>query len=112
MKYIRWILYLIIAAAALVIAAGNKQLVSLHLNPLDTSAASALTLPAMRLSVIIFATLAIGFVLGGIFMWFRHHHYRKTARTMRWEASEAQNEVQRLQKQVKRGGGTNLPATS
>ena len=112
MKFIRWFIYLLVAAAALVIAVGNKQLVNLHLNPLDTSGVSPFTLSSLRLSVVIFGALAIGFILGGIFMWFRHHYYRKTARNMRFEATAAQQEVQQLKKRAKGGGGTNLPALS
>lgn len=112
MRLVRWIIYLIVAAAALIIAVGNKQLVTLHLNPLDTSGTSVLTLPPMRLSLIIFVTLAVGFVLGGIFMWIRHHHYRKTARVMSSEVKAAQHQVEQLKKKVEGGGGTNLPALS
>ena len=111
MKLVRWLLYLVVAAVALIIAAGNKQLVQLHLNPLDTSGASLLTLPPLRLSVVIMGAVLIGFVLGGVFMWFRQHQYRKNARVLRTEAKAARSEVQQLKEQAE-GSGGKLPALS
>lgn len=111
MKLVRWFLYLVVAVVALVIAAANKQLVQLHLNPLDTSGGSFLTLPPMRLALVIMGALLIGFVLGGIFMWFRQHQYRKTARIMRNEARTAQSEVKHMKAKAE-GSGPNVPALS
>jgi len=111
MKYLRWLVYLVVGAGALIVAVANKQMVQIHLNPLDTSGSNILSLAPMRLSMVIFLAMLIGFVLGGIFMWVRQRQFRKTARIMRDQAKAAQSEVQHLKKQVE-GAGGKFPALS
>ncbi|MCP1337216.1 LapA family protein [Futiania mangrovi] len=109
MKLVRFVCYLVAALLFGVIAFANRQVVTLHLDPFNPEAGY---LPSVetRLAIVILATLMIGFVAGGIVMWFVQGKHRKAARAARADARIAHREAEEAQAKLPppRPGG--LPA--
>jgi uncharacterized integral membrane protein len=77
----RFLLIVVVVPIAIVLialAVANRGLIAFTLDPFNPGN-PALTLQA-PLFVILFATLAIGMVIGSVATWFRQGRYRKAAR--------------------------------
>ncbi|MGB6536435.1 MAG: LapA family protein [Xanthobacteraceae bacterium] len=77
------------------IAMVNRQAVTVSFDPFSSSApAAALTLP---LFVIIFVTLVVGVIVGGLAVRLGHGRWRRMARRLEREAGELRAKIEALQ---------------
>lgn len=104
------ILLLPIAILVIVLAVANRQPTMLSLDPLSPAQpAYSITVPLFWL---LFATLFIGIVLGGLGAWVKQGKWRERARKKKREAAALRNETERLKEaaQVHEPGRPGLPA--
>jgi uncharacterized protein HemY len=93
-----------IVAAALSVA--NRGSVVLSLDPLSDAPRWSLTAP---LFVLIFVTLGVGVLIGGIATWVRQGKWRQAARAERAKAESLRQEVERLRERVTAPPALTLP---
>jgi hypothetical protein len=92
-----------VAIALISFSVANRQIVDVSFDPTGaTDPAFALQLPMF---VVIFATLAVGLLLGGIGTWFTQGKHRKLARKKKQEADKWQFEAEK-QKETQDKAGT------
>ena len=82
-----------VAIALISFSVANRQIIDISFDPTGAAdPAFALHLPIF---VVIFATLAIGLLLGGIGTWFTQGKHRKLARKKKQEADKWQFEAEK-----------------
>ncbi|MBL6432219.1 MAG: DUF1049 domain-containing protein, partial [Alphaproteobacteria bacterium] len=91
------------------LSVANRHTVSLSLNPLDPQD-PRLTIPDIPLFWIIFASLGVGIIVGGLGAWAKQGRWRKEARVKRREADRWHNEADRLKAVHEPAKGPALPA--
>lgn len=98
MRFLKYLLLIPIVAAALVVALGNRQIVTLHLHPFREGELPDLTLD-VPLYLVLLLTLMVGVVIGGFATWLEQGKHRAAARRARAEVrrltTEAARAVQR-----------------
>ena len=106
-----------VAIALISFSVANRQIINLSFDP--TGAADPAFAIQLPIFVVIFATLAIGLLLGGIGTWFSQGKHRKLARQKKQEAdkwkfeAEKQKEVQELADTfAKTTSGSSFPVTT
>jgi uncharacterized integral membrane protein len=83
-----------LAVIAIVLSVANRETVSFSFDPFGvTDPPWAIRAP---LFVLLFATLAIGVLTGGVATWLRQHKWRRAARGERANAQRLRQEVERL----------------
>lgn len=93
-KLTRWLFVVPLALVVLVLAVANRHAVPLRWNPFDpASAADGVELP---LFLVVFATLAIGALIGGFVVWNAQRRFRRAAREEHRKAVKLEDEVQRM----------------
>jgi len=88
-----------ISIIVLMLAVANRQSVALVLDPFAGEAGPSVAVP---LFVVVFVTLILGVVLGGVTVWLAQGRYRKAARHARREARYAHEEADKLRTVVAR----------
>jgi uncharacterized integral membrane protein len=82
---LKWVILLPILAAIVLLAVGNDQSVTVHLNPFDTGdAVLRVDLPLYQIA---FGLFALGVVVGGLIVWANQAEYRRRARDRSNEAA-------------------------
>ncbi|MCB1489420.1 MAG: LapA family protein [Bauldia sp.] len=92
----RFLIYFVLIPLALIgiaLAVANRHAVVLSFDPFN--AASPALSVSVPLFVLLFATLAIGVIIGGAAAWFRQGRWRRQARSERVEADRLRREVER-----------------
>jgi uncharacterized integral membrane protein len=82
-----------LALLAIAFAIGNHHDVTLYFDPIS-SEPQGYTIPVY---VVIFATLILGVLIGGIANWLGQHSYRRTARVARREVERLRGDLDRIQ---------------
>lgn len=101
MRFLKYLLLVPIVAAALLVALGNRDVVTLHLHPFREGEIPDLTLDVpVYLEMLL--TLMVGVVIGGFATWLEQGKHRAAAR-------RARAEVKRLTAEAARA---RAPATS
>lgn len=95
MRYIRYLFLAVIGLALIIVALGNREMVTLKLAP-DALAApfgltGSVTLP---LFLVIFLGIVVGLLIGFVWEWMREFRFRN-------ELSRKGKEVHRLEREVK-----------
>jgi len=94
--FFKWLLLLPLAAFAVMLAIANRQDTVLVFDPAGVFPALRLTAP---LFAVVFASVALGVVLGGAAVWLGQGRVRRAARLARAEASRLTAENERLRAQ-------------
>jgi uncharacterized protein HemY len=100
------VLFVLLPLAVIVVAlsVANRELVTLSLDPFGSPAPRwSLTLP---LVVVLYATLGLGVLLGGVATWLKQGKWRQAARAERANAARLRQEVERLRERI----AASLPA--
>ena len=105
-RILAFLVLLPLAVVVVALAVANRRGLTLSLDPFNTeNPAVSLTAPVY---VVVFATFALGIVLGGIAAWFGQGRWRREARERRAEAARWRSEAMRLrEREAERAG---LPA--
>ncbi|MEP3046867.1 MAG: lipopolysaccharide assembly protein LapA domain-containing protein [Roseibium sp.] len=94
-RFIKNLILLAIAVVLVPLSVANRHTVSLSLNPFDPQD-PRLTVPDIPLFWIIFASLGIGIIIGGMGAWAKQGRWRKEARNKRREADKWHQEADQL----------------
>ena len=94
-RFIKNMILLAIAVILVPLSVANRHTVSLSLNPFDPQD-PRLTVTDVPLFWIIFASLGIGIIVGGIGAWAKQGRWRKEARIKRREADKWHKEADQL----------------
>src|SRR4051812_40052358 len=93
-SFLKWLLFLPIAAIIVIFAVVNRQSVGVVIDPFGSD------IPGLRfeapLFAVIFLSAAIGVVAGGVVTWIRQGHYRRSLREVRTEIASLRAERDRL----------------
>ena len=94
------ILFVLLPIAIVVVAlsVANREAIMVSLDPFGGAAPRwSIELP---LFILLFATLAVGVLLGGVATWIRQGKWRQAARTERANAARLRQDVERLRERV------------
>lgn len=94
-RFIKNLILLAIAVVLVPLSVANRHTVSLSLNPFDPQD-PRLTIPDIPLFWVIFASLGLGILVGGIGAWAKQGRWRKEARAKRREADKWHKEADQL----------------
>lgn len=94
-SFIKNVILFTVAVVLIPLSVANRHTVSLSLNPFDPQD-PRLTIPDIPLFWVIFASLGVGIVVGGIAVWARQGRWRKEARSKRREAAKWHKEADQL----------------
>ncbi len=111
-KFLTAVIMIPLGLIFIVFAVANRHLVTVSLDPFNSSDPSAgVTLP---LFVVIIAVAIVGVVAGGCATWFRQRHWRRAARRHEAEARQMQAQLADLRAaaMTPRGGPPRLSAPS
>ncbi len=95
MRFLKYLLLIPIVAAALLVALGNRQIVTLHVHPFQDIEQPEHTLD-VPLYLVMLAALMLGVLIGGFATWLEQGKHRAAAR-------RARAEVKRLTAEAARG---------
>jgi uncharacterized integral membrane protein len=84
MRFLKFLLLVPIVAAAVLVALGNRQIVTLHLHPFQDIELPESTLD-VPLYLVMLAAVMIGVVIGGFATWLEQGRHRVAARRARAE---------------------------
>lgn len=108
MAFLKGLLLLPVAVLVVLLAVANRAPVLLSLDPVSAGAPQlAVSVP---LFVLLFATLAIGVVVGGIGSWLAQGRHRRAGRNYRREVHHLRQETERLHAKDQRRDVSGLPA--
>ncbi|CTQ61322.1 MAG: lipopolysaccharide assembly protein LapA domain-containing protein [Roseibium album] len=105
-RFIKNVILFAIAVVLVPLSVANRHTVSLSLNPFDPQD-PRLTIPDVPLFWVIFASLGVGIIVGGLGAWARQGRWRKEARVKRREADKWHKEADQLREM----SAANQPAT-
>ena len=94
-RFIKNVILFAIAVVLVPLSVANRHTVSLSLNPFDPQD-PRLTMPDIPLFWVIFASLGVGIIVGGLGAWARQGRWRKEARIKRREADMWHKEADQL----------------
>lgn len=94
-RFIKNVILFAIAVVLVPLSVANRHTVSLSLNPFDPQD-PRLTIPDVPLFWVIFASLGVGIVVGGLGAWAKQGRWRKEARLKRREADKWHKEADQL----------------
>lgn len=108
MAFLKALILLPVAVIVILLAVANRAPVLLSLDPFAKGAPEiAFSVP---LYAVIFASVAVGVVVGGIGAWLSAGSTRRSARMSNREAKRLRQEADRLREAVARSGQPALPA--
>lgn len=94
-RFIKNVILFVIAVVVIALAVTNRHTVSLSLNPFDPQD-PRLTITDIPLFWVMFASLCVGVVVGGLGAWAKQGRWRKEARVKRREADKWHKEADQL----------------
>ncbi len=94
MRFLKYLLLLPIVAAVVLVALGNRQIVTLHLHPFQDIEQPEHTLDVPLYLVMLVAVMA-GVVIGGFATWLEQGRHRAAARRARAEVRRLTAEIAR-----------------
>ena len=94
-RFIKNVILFAIAVVLVPLSVANRHTVSLSLNPFDPQD-PRLTIPDIPLFWVIFASLGVGIIVGGLGAWAKQGRWRKEARVKRREANKWHKEADQL----------------
>jgi len=100
----RFLILFVLVPLAIVLVAlsvANRASVVLSFDPLAEAAPRWSV--AMPLFILLFATLAVGILIGGIATWIRQGKWRKAARAERANVARLRQDVERLRERITTG---------
>jgi len=97
-RFIKNVILFAIAVVLIPLSVANRHTVSLSLNPFDPQD-PRLTVPDVPLFWVIFASLGVGIIVGGLGAWAKQGRWRKEARVKRREAAKWHKEADLLRDQ-------------
>jgi hypothetical protein len=85
--FFKWLILLPLFVIGAAIALANRQHVTIYFDPFPSGGANApqLSLPDVELWLVLFATLMIGVLIGGVATWLGQGTHRRAARRTRAE---------------------------
>ncbi len=92
-----WLFTLPLFVGAVAFAVANRTLVELAWNPLETPPTPLVSAPVY---VVVFASFALGAVLGGFLVWNKQRAWRRLARQNEAKADKLTYEINRLHAQL------------
>lgn len=98
-RLVKNLILFIIAVVLVPLSVANRHPVSLSLNPFDPLD-PRLTIPDIPLFWVIFASLGVGILVGGIGAWAKQGRWRKEARQKRREADKWHTEADQQRERV------------
>lgn len=94
MRYLRYLVLLVIGVFLITVAMANRETVDLHALPPDVAAVIGIDWKIrLPLFLVGFGGIVVGILIGFVWEWVREHKFRSTAKTMT-------REVARLERQV------------
>ncbi|UES52937.1 lipopolysaccharide assembly protein LapA domain-containing protein [Roseibium aggregatum] len=93
-RFLKNVILFVIAVVLIPLSVANRHTVSLSLNP--STRRTRLTIPDIPLFWIIFASLGVGIIVGGLGAWAKQGRWRKEARVKRREAAKWHKEADQL----------------
>jgi len=110
-RLVQVLVFLPLAIILIALSVANRHSVTISLDPFGGGAAE----PALSLSaplfLVIFLTLLVGVVIGGVATWISQGKWRKTARLSRREARQWQSRADEAERKEAAGrSGPQLPA--
>lgn len=107
-RFLRNLLLIPIAVVLIALAVANRHSVTVSVNPFNPAdPVFSFNIPVFWL---LFASVALGILIGGIASWAKQGRYRKEARLKRREANQLKNEAERLKQVAQAGSAPGLPA--
>lgn len=94
-RFIKHVILFAVAVVLVPLAVANRHTVSLSLNPFNPQD-PRLTIPDVPLFWVIFASLCVGIIVGGLGAWAKQGRWRKEARLKRREADKWHKEADQL----------------
>jgi uncharacterized integral membrane protein len=94
MRFLKFVLLLPIVAAVVLVALGNRQIVTLHLHPFQDIEQPEHTLD-VPLYLVMLVAVMIGVVIGGFATWLEQGRHRAAARRARAEVKRLTAEAAR-----------------
>jgi uncharacterized integral membrane protein len=89
-KYISWIISIPILAIAVIFAVNHRQSTAIDLWPLPMEV-------AVPLYMLVLVAIFIGFILGGVTVWWSQGRHRRRARERRYRVEQLEREISRMQ---------------
>lgn len=96
-KFVSWLIWLPLAIVFVVIALANKEKVTFSLDP--TSKVDPIFAIDIPLFLLLFASIVLGIVLGGIGAWLNQSKWRRAARDARYEMTQIRAEVSEMRRE-------------
>ncbi|WP_102226119.1 LapA family protein [Acidimangrovimonas sediminis] len=97
MRYVRYLVLVLIGLCLLLIASANRGMVSLQLLPGEfVPYVGRNWQVGVPLYLVIFAAVAVGVFLGFVWEWLREHKHRKVAARSTRQAKQLSREVEKL----------------
>ncbi|RID91933.1 LapA family protein [Gemmobacter lutimaris] len=94
MRYLRYLVLLVIGLALLTIAFANRAAVQVSVLPADVAQVAGWNWQAeVPLFVAIFGGVAVGLLIGFVWEWLREHRHRRVASTKTAEAQRLEREL-------------------
>ena len=104
MRYLRYLVWGVIAIALIVVALANRQSVTLTMLPDDLAGLLGLNFSLqLPLFMVIFAGIAVGVFLGFVWEWLREHKHRSAASKSGKQVARLEREVTRLRGEKNEG---------
>ncbi len=97
-RFLKLLILVPIAVIVLAFAIANRTIVAVSFDPFSSADTSGAVIAA-PLFVVLFLTLVVGVVLGGVATWFTQGVNRRKARRARDEVEHWQDEVRRMRQQ-------------
>ena len=99
LRFLKLLVLVPVAVVVLAFAIANRTIVTVSFDPFSTAETSG-AIVAAPLFVLLFLTLVIGVLLGGVATWFTQGVNRRKARRARDEVEHWQDEVRRMRGQT------------
>ena len=106
-RFLQFIIFAPVAIILIALSVANRQEIKLSLDPFSqTEPWLEIALPAYWL---IFGSLAVGVLIGGLVSWLKQGKFRKEAREQRFQAAKARHEAKKIKQQANALQRTALP---
>ena len=97
-RFLKLLVLIPIAVVVLAFAIANRTVVTVSFDPFSSAETSGAII-AVPLFIVLFLTLFVGVILGGVATWFTQGVNRRKARHARDEVEHWQDEVRRMRQQ-------------
>ena len=103
-RVLNWLVLAPVAVLAVILAVANRTPVTVSLDPFSRGlSVASFTVP---LFAVVFLSIILGVVIGGVAVWWKQGRYRKRCRQAESELSGARADVERLRGELGRGSQT------